>query len=1294
VKQVACAPVAPAPFCLFLHPGITDPYKPGYSHTLDTLWGTQGGAAQTRELFDGYLDYAILASTSDSIGDFQFDLVIPPLTQINFIQIYVPPEFQFLGPSIEESIWTDITNDYQYIFSQVLRAYDPIAPGWTRITIGFDEWWGGLMTINPGTYHIRFFDVRAPEVAGLYHFKIRYGAGFTYAQIDIGAGNYPVAIVKQELNPALIRVEVRAHLGIAPPLVSGSVLAEGTTPEGRPVSAIGYWAGVVTPFGPLDTRSNFLFNSFVAGQIGAVYGLWIFGAAAGTYTLTAQASGYNPSTTDRFTLDPGQSYFTRMVIFDSPDVSVTIWSKHGTGAIPWGNLWQPPYGTNNPTAAPNNAFPWPRRDVLIELYDPDGNMIAWWASNNLPPAKYIPPSNRLVGLHDDLTPGWVAGARRSGGTIPTATSYHALLQDNWDLLGNVRGYPSTQFDGHVPWATGDYIAGMPNGQYTVEAFVTGYIMDEADAFQRSFTLTGTAYALQFDLRRSNWIETVMHLPANVFLSGPTTVSLFAEDVDGNERAAIAFITDDTPGVPPGPVTKPTSWDGLIDGADASRIAGFAPGYTGGIVMEGWNAVFPNIGTYNNRGVRMANDPVRKDYGLNPTASTHTAGAVSLAGNPYTIRLNMADMGQPYLAIAGTGWYNIVGADPVVSIFLCNSPASLSFGIANAWVFISLRSVDFQVPAHSRPWTFPGSEVWVEFVDAATGTAVDWLDPTLYGLIQDPGMWGPPAQPWPVFPPFVGGFPIVGGPNFVPTPAAPPGVFGVSPFDMDNVNLPGRHEELGVTYYGSDFTSPTWMYGLPIFRAMLDFRPTRLPPGEYTYTAYTHGYIMRRSFPVQLPATGGADIEADMIQGGQIRVVMNFNHEGITTPFNGFIRVEVFDAADTLVGASIYGMAEPNVFTQLPTGGYIPYDPVYTSTGGAVRLDHKLVVGPAQGADVGLPSINFPSTRNPVFPVPPEVGNGQRAFTSAYFYGAPRTTWAPSGMVPAVAFWPPPPWVAPSWPFVSPSDANRVTVPAGGVEGFDIYGFYWYHGGPARTWAGGWPTVNTWPGVSAYTGIQWDTGIKGTVDIPGWAGSGGGLYTVKVWAFDPRGPDNAYEAAGATDDWRMYAMGWPLENIEVPWGGSVELFIAMNNMASLRGTVRWFDMYGNLRPLAWAQVSASPGPATDTYPAYSSGNGAVGAGVADPAGAFIMWLPAGAHDVSVSTAQAPQVWSASAPTVNAEYTVVVSSGWVGGGDTQLSGSGVPIPELPSAVLPLGLFAVLAASLWLLRKKTANVPVLIK
>jgi len=210
----------------------------------------------------------------------------------------------------------------------------------------------------------------------------------------------------------------------------------------------------------------------------------------------------------------------------------------------------------------------------------------------------------------------------------------------------------------------------------------------------------------------------------------------------------------------------------------------------------------------------------------------------------------------------------------------------------------------------------------------------------------------------------------------------------------------------------------------------------------------------------------------------------------------------------------------------------------------------------------------------------------------------------------------------------------------------------------------------------------DSGMRGSVDVPGWSGSGAGLYTVKVWAFDSRGPDfYPNEHTKANDDFRMYAMGHELTNVQVPWGGAVELYVPMNDLATLTGTVRWFDMYGNLFALPWAQVTASPGPSTDTYPAYQTN-------------AYIMWLPAGSHDVSVSTSEAPQVWTSAAPTQNAAYTVVVSDGWVGGGDSQLSTSGTPVPEVPAFAAPLALFAVLAASVWLLRKKSYNIPVLMK
>jgi hypothetical protein len=471
--------------------------------------------------------------------------------------------------------------------------------------------------------------------------------------------------------------------------------------------------------------------------------------------------------------------------------------------------------------------------------------------------------------------------------------------------------------------------------------------------------------------------------------------------------------------------------------------------------------------------------------------------------------------------------------------------------------------------------------------------------------------------------------------------------------------------------------------------------------------------MRRAFPVQVAAFDQSDIEADLIQGGQIRVTIDFLHEGVATAFNGFVRVEVFNANNELVGASIYGQAQPNAFTQTgtPGGAYLGYDPRtdWFAYMAAIAFGGLNLPGPAQATDLGPNAVWYPSSAaNPGWqlPVPntgawtlavqalhpnaafgaalsPAVGTsyqtGQRAVVSSVIYGAPVATWA-------------------TWPGTNPADANRLHMPPGALVSYDVYGFYYYHGDYARTWAGGWPTV-TWDGMSplgnAYTvayGDRWDYGLKGTVDIPGWEGSGGGLYSVKVWAFDARGPDNGYEGAATllSDDWRMYQMAYDLTNVEVPWGGAQQLYVHMNNMATLRGTVSWIDMFGDYRPLAWAQVSATN---PDTV-AYTSGNGAIGAGASDPSGAFIMWLPAGTHDVSVSTSEAPGIWASGAPTQNQAYTVVVSNGWVGGGDTRLGASGTAVPEVPAFMAPIALFAALAASVWLLRKRSINIPVLIK
>ena len=1336
------------PLRVFLHPGVADPYKSGWSQTLDTYWGTQAHATfgdpsaagstytsntnwgpstnrQTRELFEHYLDYAILASSSDSVGDFQFDITV--LAPINGIRIYIPGEtpggkgdgFRWLAPTTEEAIWTDITSDYEFIWTSTRGdAFSTIDPYAMRVTIGYDDWSANSMTIWPGTYHIRLFDLAAPKIAGIYHFKIYYSIGG--GLFSIGAGNYPIMVVKSELNPAWVMVDVRAHLNVGP-LISGQVLAEGTTPEGRTVYAAAWW-------GP----NEYMFTSFVPGLAGNVYRVFILGLAEGTYTLTAQGSGYNPTVSDRITVLAGQSYHMNLVIFDSPDFHVTVWSKHGTGAIPWHNLWQLPFGTNDPYVAPNNLGP--RRDMTLELYDSSGNMIGWWASNALGAlsVKSIAATNILGGWHDDAVvapalPPPIPAAVYNGGCIPTSDHYNAWLTDNWDLLGIPRGIashnPSTHWDGHVPWDTPDYIAGLPQGQYSLESFVTGYIMDEMDAYQRSFAVVGTAISLQMDLRRSNWIETVMHLPDNVFLStADIAVTLVAQDSSGNERGAaglsVSYTTQLSAAVvAAGSVHQIDAWwavPGIVGAtATAAQMPNAIP-HAGGIVIEGWNNIYPGAG-----GARTAFlNPQLADYGLDPTKPATdillygTSGPEVLKsdGNPYTIKLYMSDMGYPYLtgsttphstfllgSVRGTGFYSVLGDDPQVSIFLCNSAQLMSFSIVNAWLWISVRSTDFQIPAHDQPWTFPGSGIWIEFKDAS-GNDAGVLDPTVYGLIQDAGTTVGP--PWTI-------------------PGAPAGSFGVSPFDIDNVNPAGMHSHVGVFYYGMDIVSATvggwwgWPFGL-----IDGWRSTRLVPGQYTYEVHTHGYIMRRSYPVQVPQNLGADIEADVIQGGQIRVTMDFWHEGVATAFNGFIRVEVFDANDNLVGASIYGQADPNWFltagSPSPHAAYLPYDGITDWMGGTVGAANAAAVGlafygpdsaynlgPAQAHSFGQPSATYPSTDPRTWqaawtgarglayspPLLTLVDRGQRGMWSNVFYGVPAFVANPFGQ-----WWPSTHVLNIPWSATSPSDANRLLIPSGMGQSFDVYGFYWYYGDKARTWAGGWPTVSTYAGATAYSDNKWDSGIKGTVDITGWSGSGGGLYTVKVWAFDPRGPNNAYETVLPTDDWRMYSMGWELSNVQVPWGGAQSLYIAMNDMASLRGTVEWVDMFGNARPLAWAMISATN---PDTV-AYATGNGGIGAGASDPSGAYIMWLQAGTHDVSVSTSEAPNIWSSAVAdgTLNPAFTVTVSDGWQGGGLTRLGHqTGVPVPEFPAFLMPLGLFAALAASVWLLRKRNlVNIPVI--
>jgi len=820
---------------IFLRPGVRDEYKStaerAWSHTLDTLRGTQGGEAQRQQIIERYQDYAILTGGGDSIGDFQFDVWINK--SISDIRIYVPSNFTFgyvssgYGDASAQdkaySVWTDITNDYQYISVSTLASDDPIAPGWEIVEIGrlptVLTTSPPSFSVTPGLYHIRLFDMHAPFTAGLYHFKV-YVNGQT-----IGDGNFPIIIVKSSLQPAYVTGFVMLR-GFAPGMnASGRVVATGTTAQGQFAEAVAY-------FGPKDFEK-------IDGKYGddSCFRYWLFGLPAGTYELTASASGFQ-KTSSRVAVDPGQSLTQDFVLEEGPELTVTVSSKDMTGPIPWGNLWQPPYGTNNPYLPIDDRTH--HRDILLRLLDQYDESAGYWASDDIDP-PYGPP----------FTTATIDGKRHYSplvmkpSTVPSSNSYTASLTD-------VRGLPSLRLDGHVPANSADLVEGFEAGSYKIEIYVTGYAMKEADDWQRALTIRPMAgnYTLQVDLRRTTWINaTAIILDGQQPPVSNATFTIVAKSPDNIEK-----------------------------GVAAGSFPAGAWKYS--IVLEGFNGIYNNLRP----------DTDYQDYGLVP--------------DDYSLEVYMSDMGDPYgvhhagVPFPGTGWYlvkeKLAEMDIGAQTSFGTSPFSISFHLEACSVEFMLRSIRVQQPTQQAPWTFPGAGIRILLFDEL-GNINGFLDPTLYGLVQDDG------------------------------------TITHDPYDLDTGAVPvGWHGLLHVLFTGFD-PGPTAALG--------GTYPTRIDEGKYFVNVATLGYIQReQDTSVFVSAGSTKDLKVDLVQGAQIRVEMQFTHEDVPTIFHGFVRVEVYNQQGALVGASIYAGAAPNSNTN-----YLPYD----SSG-----DWKLVPGAAEGAGTG------------------------------------------------------------------------------------------------------------------------------------------------------------------------------------------------------------------------------------------------------------------------------------------------------------------------------------------------------
>jgi len=266
-----------------------------YAHTL----GTPADVVK--------LDYPKSSIMQNTTGDILLNLTLSG--NCSSIEIYIPPEFNFLQPDTT-SIWTSITNDYGHISIMKLSSRDTIGPSWWKARITSS-------TIPSGSHSVRMFNLKAPDVCGRYFLKIFIDGK------SIGSENFPTIVVEGDLDPAYISGHVLYGGGLEygyryglPVNVSGMVVAEGTTALGRTVKAQAY------------------FNASANGAY------TLYGLAAGTYELTASAAGFPPVTLNQMvTVMAGQSLDDiNIYVYPGAQISGTVWSKDygGLSKVAWG----------------------------------------------------------------------------------------------------------------------------------------------------------------------------------------------------------------------------------------------------------------------------------------------------------------------------------------------------------------------------------------------------------------------------------------------------------------------------------------------------------------------------------------------------------------------------------------------------------------------------------------------------------------------------------------------------------------------------------------------------------------------------------------------------------------------------------------------------------------------------------------------------------------------------------------------------------------------------------------------
>ncbi len=859
-----------------------------------TMWKANRWASDNPTIESIAIEYAlrgdmILAFDTTESQKMAWSAAHPNWYAVNFTmaEVMLPPEFTGYDRS---NIVASYTNNYDLISLETRNREDfAYGPYWRRIRVYADTYpfgrsemtldkmddapdgWlapNGPFQFSPWKtfgnitfslqadsagnypdewYYIRVNNIIAPSIAGTYIIKFRCLYSPELGNVFFPYQNCPTVSVKGEIDPAVIAGVIRyggwntAYYG-SPVTLSGRVRAVGIADNpytgastGRPVEARGY------------------FDSAWSGSYE------IDGVAPGVYDVYASAAGYPEiKIAANLRILKGQSYHFDGYLTPGVQIKGTVFSKCGTGQVPWFNA-----GSEG--------------NIKIEIYrsgsDAESMLPGGATSKAVTWTPFDYGANTWSGAFYYSIGGWLEpGARTRNGVGPANTFRVTAGMGGFDFQFGNEGYygAPADMDGHVPgldWSTSDrngatWVSGIGPGTYWVRAWLDGYVQTEPD---------GTTFM------PVTFIVPSIERPGNVYVPF---------DLRRSSDIGLTARFHDVPGTA---VLNPIGW-GWYDRTSASYYRYLQAELVGG------------SSNYKN----PQEEPVAA-FEISPVGVGNTSYTVLIRGfREFGLWYGYGrNYGIPagFYTVRGWMWGYVEQVFEKVSLGLCGTSTYLSGHFYRGAKFnITVSSKDAQHPTTDKMWSFPYMPIYIQM--AKDGKLIapsidNWVSPqTMQG-------WGNNSVTvWPYL--WNNGWMMVETNNEWGRVFGPDSTmrgrfryFGPSQQYADANGRQFRYYDGSESYMYTYYWHSSYGQG-----SCAGYYPLSFESGVYDLRALTYGYIQTK--PVQVYATKGdvvSDISIALTQSARIRLTLRFRHQGIYEgiPFDAHLRARVIDSNNRLVG---------------------------------------------------------------------------------------------------------------------------------------------------------------------------------------------------------------------------------------------------------------------------------------------------------------------------------------------------------------------------------------------------------